>query len=156
MRGAPDRGARCKNVEYVRARPFSNWLNERYEVHLQGEPAYASHAMTLLLGEIGWPTNEAGSRRLYRYRHCVMSGSCKGVKGSRPTEWFERDVVEDALHFAGQDFYELYGEYAHERDLPLEPAAWCPSCQSHVTPINGCCPWDDWVISEGHMNRLAA
>jgi hypothetical protein len=143
MMGA-DRGPRSKNTEYVRAQPFSAWLSDRYEFHLQGRPSWAGDAMTRLLAEIGWPTNEAGARRLYRYRYGLMSGSRNGVKGPRKTDWFERDVVEDALHMAGVSIYALYPELGHERDVELEPDTWCPGCQDHVTPIRGECPWCSW------------
>lgn len=137
---------RRKNTEYVRARPFADWLTERFEYFSSRFPSETSEASARVCIEIGWGPTEAAARKLYRYRRCLYAGSEDRRKFERRTEWFRRAVVEDALHMAGVDFYGMYPEFAHETNIPLEPAVWCPHCRSEVTPILGECPWDGWRL----------
>jgi hypothetical protein len=157
--------ARYKGGEYVPAQPFADWINARVASYQAQETGMAAHQLTAVkrtAEDLGWGSHDGGIRKLYRYRHMLRT---VGGGGSRaravaqrdiPTDKFPRPVVEDALFTAGVDFYEMYPQFAHERDIELEPAAWCPNCRSHVTPIQGECPWDGWRISDGHMNLRAA
>lgn len=108
------------------------------------------------------------SRTLWRYTH--WRDSC-----GRPTTVAPRWYVEDMLERAGLRFSDLYpgsfekapGERGPARDvlryidllgnccdeeIELEPDAWCRCCREFVTPIFGCCPWDDTPI---HMELAA-
>jgi hypothetical protein len=156
MRRADRKNGPGSARDYVRARPFRDWLNARLEWHRHGLPSEFSQPALQLLEEIGWPTTSSGARKLYRYRYGVLEGSVNGEKKTRRTEWYPRELVEDALHMAGVDFYSMYPEFAHEQNIPLEETAWCPSCAGHTTPVAGVCPWCEWRISDGHMNGLAA
>ena len=81
-------------------------------------------------------------RTLWRYLH-RLDGS------DQPTATISRYAVEDMLTRAGEDFYALYPEYEHERDVELEPDGWCPHCQELTTPVEGKCLW-----CEGRLMRL--
>lgn len=149
--------------EYIPGKPFAAFIEARVAFHERGQqnrPASHRDGPKKVAEEFGWGSGDAGVRKLYRYRHGLHSVRPGGKRGSPsrdvPTERVPRPLVEDALARAGVDFYEVYTEFAHERDIEIEPAAWCPNCQEHVTPIKGECPWDGWRISEGHMNRAAA
>lgn len=154
--------ARYPGGEYVPAKPFADWIEERirfYDRQQPGTPLTHRDSASRVARDLGWGDKESGARKLYRYRHCLKTmkrGSRYGRSFDVPTDKFPRPPIEDALFRAGVDFYSVYPEYAHERDIELEPAAWCPACREHVTPIDGECPWDGWRISEGHMNGQVA
>lgn len=145
----------------VPAGPFIAVIEQRIAFHKSRAlfPATNDDCLRRVAEEFGWE-GENGIRRLYRFRHGLKATKQppgrRGKSVELRTDSFAREAVEDALHHAGIDFYSVYTEFAFERDIELEPAAWCPACQSHETPIDGCCPWCDWRISEGHMNRQAA
>jgi hypothetical protein len=166
---------RRTNAEYVPSGPFQTWLNERVTYwERQFETSRYSNqnlsAVRMVCAEIGWGGTEAGVRRLYKYRHAVKETKTGGRGGPRltlPAFQFPRDVVEDALHAASVDFYEVYPQYAHEQQGPPQPEAWCPNCQDHVLVVRETwlagrrrelrekfvCVWCDWVMSEGHLNQ---
>lgn len=146
--------------ERVPARPFAEWLRARVEFYERQQRAVKSwdrNALAQVAAECGWP-GESGQRKLYRYlRELKSTKRGRRAKSMEvPAETYPRPVVEDALHHAGVDFYSIYPELAYERDIELEPAAWCPACQEHVTPIGGECPWDGWRIPAGHLNEQVA
>src|SRR5687767_11246626 len=102
--------------EPVPAWPFSEWLNDRaayWVVRVGGRDQDA--ALRHVAGECGWPGN-SGLRKLYRYRYQQRSTSVRDERGRRksdiPTITFPRDVVEEALHHAGEDFAGLFVGYA--------------------------------------------
>jgi hypothetical protein len=138
--------------EYVPAEPFGRWLQVRFEFHryrlaLPGDDAGASMgAHRALADELGW-NGDGGVRKLYRYRH-MRKETARGSRrnGTRvgvvfDQTHFPRCEVEEALHFAGVSFWELYPEIAAAEDVPLEPEMVCWECKDLVTPINGLCPW---------------
>lgn len=155
----------------VPAKPFSDWLNERYERYQREYNQRESLVgPTVRLGkEIGFDAgvsdDKSLARRLYRYRHMITeTGTGSRRKGTfkrvvRAIEEFPRSVVQEALDTVDRDlFYEVYPQYAHERaetilydDVTLEPDAYCPHCQEWVTPIDGLCPW--CVCEHGHLFR---
>lgn len=118
-----------RGTEYVPAAPFAEWLNQRL-----GEIAAASNelqdACAILAAEVGWTDNsvQAGIRKLYRFRHQLMSGSVKCKKGDYPTDVFTRSSVEEALNRAGLRLGELYpyealvDEFAAEYAVPRDQA----------------------------------
>jgi len=155
---------KLKGTEYVPATPFSQWLQERYEFHVRrfniGYGSLADSgpgpAIAAVCQEIGWE-GDAGTRRLYRYRHQLSEsrvGKKRGKNGdrnpgisvTRTAEQWPRRVVEDALHRAGVLFEDLYPEIAAAEDRPLEPAMDCWTCSDVVHPIGGRCPWCETVL----------
>lgn len=147
----------ARQKENVPVGPFMELLNEwveHYRAIFPGSSAEkTSAAIRKVAEDLGWE-GEPGMRKLYRYRRGLKSTRNRRTAPNReiPTGTFPRATVEDALHRAGVDFYSIYPEFSHERDIELEPAAWCPACREHCHPIGGCCPWCDWRISDGHMN----
>lgn len=155
------RPKQLRRGEQILAKPFSDWLNERYVYHerrllAQGLPITQTQrsnsgangvdcrAMEAVAEEIGWnigDSKEPGVRRLYRYRNQLMAGSVNRVRYERPTDFFPRKVVEEALHSAGIGMWELYPELVEGENIELEPDEWCPKCEDTVTPIDGVCPW---------------
>ena len=159
-----------KISEPIPPEPFQEWLLARIEYHQQRAEAEgrqygitpAAGAVQRVCEEIGWEWTDTSARRLYRWRHGVTDSKVGGRHGKRVTiprkVGLERGEVEDALQAAGVDFYELYPEFAHERDGGPEPEAWCPGCRDHVLVVHNAheepvCIWCDWKISDGHMNR---
>jgi hypothetical protein len=151
-----------KPMEYIPVEPFRSWLNERYAEFEEGTDVAGVLGPSAQVCElIGWSTEESSCRRLYRFRRGISETRVGGRKGrSRTTtaRGFDRIVVEDALHAAGEDFYDFYPEYAHERNGGPEPEAWCPNCADHVLVVHNkaeepVCVWCDWKISDGHLNR---
>ena len=149
--------------------PFQRWLNERMTYHqacYEKERRWTPDLNPLgpvarMLEEIGWEDSDTTARKLYRWRmgtsDCRPEGkSGPRISGTPRKRGLPRAEVEDALHTAGVDFYELYAQFAHERNGEPEPEAWCPACQSHVMtePVGSkhVCIWCDWEISDGHMN----
>lgn len=148
---------RRKDCEMIPAQPFSDWLNnrvayweQRYDGH-HGLPPGEDSPAARVARECGW-AGETGLRRLYRHRHRVLESAVgknrhsKGVRTVRVTDWFPRDVVEDALHEAGVLFSDVYPEIAAAEDVVLEPAKWCAGCREERTPINGVCPFCEWRL----------
>jgi hypothetical protein len=134
----------------IPAQPFSDWLNNRvayWEQRLNGHyclPSGEDAPAVRVARECGW-IGETGTKRLYRFRHRLLESAVgknrhnKGVRITRVTDWFPRDVVEDALHEAGVLFADVYPEIAAAEDVFLEPAKWCAGCREERTPINGIC-----------------
>ena len=142
--------------ETVPAAPFAQWLNRRLgQIAARADTEFRG-AVEALVYELGWdtPTLNAGIRKLYRFRHQLMSGSRGGVKGSRPADTFPRETVEEALYHAGVMFDDIYPEIAAEEDVELEPDAFCHGCRDQVIPIDGCCPWCDWRTGPPTGQRL--
>jgi hypothetical protein len=124
-----------KGTEYVPAAPFADWLNQRLGEIASGTEL--EEACAILAEEVGWSdtSKQAGIRKLYRFRHQLMSGSVGSVKKERPTDVFTRRSVEEALNHAGLRLGELYPyealvdefvmEFAVPRDQGYELAdAW--------------------------------
>ena len=164
----------AKATEYVRVKPFMDFLNAKWAKY-EAECAGANNNMrgpgVYVCRDIGWPMTEAGVRRLYRYRRGLTDtkrGGRQGVNVSLPAIGFDRATVEEAFHYAGEDFYEFYPEFAHERSGPPEPEAWCPSCRDHVMVVRETyktrklkqdrerlvCVWCSWKMTDGHLNGL--
>jgi hypothetical protein len=133
--------------------PFQRWLNDRA----------AESSAPQVVALVGWddPSEDAGLRRLYRYRHArseTNRGGSNGRKGKRcvvHSPHFERAVVEDALDHAGVDLADVYPREMYPalfEDIPLEEEQWCPSCQDSCTPIYGVCPFCEWSFRK----KLAA
>lgn len=153
--------------ERVPAGPFAEWLNERFARFLVEAGGSLSDVppgrgpAQRLCEEIGWGYAEVAARRLYRYRRCLTDTKANGRRIVKEAETVRRSLVEDALHAAGVDFYDVYPDYAHERCGDPEPEAWCPSCQSHVMVDkipHGAghvfrCVWCRWRMSKGHLNE---
>jgi len=130
----------------IPSKPFVDWLWEQRRV-LDRDP---SRWVTDVAGRA---TEHAPTRTLAarcgvceRTLHRYMKGL---DSNSDPTDVLGRYLVEDILHRAGVDFYSLYPEFEHERDIELEPEAWCDKCLDIVTPLDDRCPWcntrtDQW------------
>lgn len=73
-------------------------------------------------------------RTLWRYLHRLDTEG-------RPTTTLSRYSVEDMLNRAGEDFYAVYAQLEHERDIELEPDVFCPRCGEMTTPHEGTCLW---------------
>jgi hypothetical protein len=127
--------------------PFQRWLNDRA----------AESSAPRVVALIGWDdtTEDAGLRRLYRYRHArseTNRGGRAGKKGKAcvlPATHFERSVVEDALDHAGVELSDIYPPERYPalyEDIPLEPEAFCANCQDTCTPIYGECPWCEGTL----------
>jgi hypothetical protein len=152
---------RC-NEPTVAAKPFADWLKAKTAEYSRELP---SGNMTkggfIPLGpcerlacELGWGDNSAGVRRLYRYQNQLVERSMNSrtLRWLETADMFARSVVENACHhYDPHLFYRLYPELEHERDVMLEPDAWCPFCAQWVTPVDGLCPW--CVCSHGHLFR---
>ena len=163
--------------EYVRVKPFMDFVNglwDKYEAETEGAGNGSRGPGIQVCADIGWPTSEAGVRRLYRYRRGLTDtkrGGRAGASVSVAAIGFDRATVEEALFHAGEDFYEFYPEFAHERSGPPEPEAWCPACADHVMVVTKTwkvragrrgwdtrealvCAWCDWKMTDGHLNGL--
>lgn len=114
---------------YVPAEPFRRLLEERYDRYLLEEDeatyCHASHPhigpAQRLARELGWGTSDSAVRRLYRFRKALKSSKRRrdDINREVPTNQYQRHVVEDALHYLGIPFGELYPELAAE-ELPDE------------------------------------
>jgi hypothetical protein len=75
-------------------------------------------------------------------------------------DFYERHVVEDALHHAGMHLEDLYPpeHYAalYQDDIAPEPEAWCPNCQRSQQPVLGHCYVCDWRIADPRAMREEA
>lgn len=76
--------------EPVPVQPFLEWFDRHVRLHGDQEAPVAA-----ALATIGWD-DDAGQRRLNRWRHEMTM--------------VDRDQVEDALHLAGVQFWEVYGD----------------------------------------------
>jgi hypothetical protein len=122
----------AKGGVQIPAWPFAEWLNLRVASKMAlAETGEAKRSVLAQVAqECGWGREDGGLRKLYRYRH-MQKGTSVKVQGEKnrhrkvdiTTHLFFRDVVEDALHMAGVDFYDLYIEYAHRLEgEPGRPA----------------------------------
>lgn len=153
--------ARRADIPTVPAEPFSRWLSAQYDEYEKQDANASACDQDVALGpaqrlaeEIGWGSDDAGIRRLYRYRKQVIerTASSRGVRWTETADSWPRDAVEDACHRVHPDlFLDLYPELRFERDVVLEPDAYCPFCEELVTPIDGLCPW--CVCEHGHLFR---
>jgi hypothetical protein len=150
--------ARRRHEPVVPAKPFADWLQAKYAEYETSHaflPSGHSGFVPLgpserLAGELGWGDNQAGVRRLYRYRHQLAERHSNKRRRMGVAETYLRSMVENACHrYDPELFAELYPELAD--DIVLEPDAWCPFCQDLVTPIDGLCPW--CVCEHGHLFR---
>lgn len=134
--------------------PLTAWCHEQVEIAARRRAHLDPSRTNRLYG----PTAELADRLgiqvrvLNRLMRGVYAGCQDGHKGEFPTDTIARYYVEDLLVRAGVDFYDLYPELEGERDIKLEPDAWCRCCREFVTPIFGCCPWDDTPV---HMEMAA-
>jgi hypothetical protein len=148
---------RRKDREMIPAQEFADYLNNRvahWEQRLNGHyclPSGEDAPAVRVARECGW-VGETGMKRLYRFRHRLLESATgknrhnKGIRTVTVTDWFPRDVVEDALHEAGVPFADVYPEIAAAEDVFLEPAKWCAGCREERTPINGVCPFCEWRL----------
>ena len=170
---------KLRTADCVPVEPFRSWLNERYAKYVQdlggGEVNQSGNEAARGMGpaqrvciDIGWGSKETATRKLYRYRLGITETAIKRDKKivkkiRRDAIGFDRKTVEDALHHAGEDFYQMYAEYwlprigtrgrplevlryilgmsvlaGHlvDRDEPLQPEAWCPGCRCHVLVVD--------------------
>lgn len=159
---------RVPKHEWIDPAPFAALINARCARYLEeagGTLANVPDGMGpagRICDDFGWGYTENSQRRLYRYRYQITDTKVNGLRVVKKAQGISRTVVEDALHAAGIDFYDLYPEYAHERSGPLAPEAWCPSCQEHVmlervrqgaTGHRFRCIWCKWAMSKGHLNE---
>jgi hypothetical protein len=114
----------AKGGPQVPAWPFADWLNQRiakYEACAQAVDERRS-VLSRVADECGWGQEDAGLRKLYRFRH-MQKGTSVKVQGQRnkhrkvdiTAHSFLRDTVEDACHVAGIDFTELYVGWAEQK-----------------------------------------
>lgn len=135
--------------EPIDFRPFLVWcvLRERAitreidrsTLQIRGDKGNNSHSAARpdspsgrLLDEIGWD-RESGARRLFRW--CNEPSTSGQV---------ERAVIEDALHHAGVDFYDVYPDL--EPDVTSLRDGYCLACRDDVTTADGRCPWCDGEV----------
>lgn len=144
--------------ERVPAKPFADWLNERFaryqaEHERSGNLAQYTPGAVVPLSptqqlalDLGWGHSESAERKLYRCRNMLYTGSRGSVKGEYPTDNFLRTIVEDALDHAGVPLEDVYPDLAV--DVDVEPEAYCATCHLDVTPVNGACPWCEGQTGE--------
>lgn len=131
-------------VPRVAAGPFVAWCEGQLRVIAHGRavgptpsghtgegPSLGCRAHQTLAFRLG-----VDPRTMHRYLRALDGGD-------HPATTLSRDSVEDMLHRAGEDFYAVYPDYLHERDIELEPDQWCPWCQQTTTPMGGICLWCD-------------
>lgn len=147
--------------EWIDPRPFADWLNDRVAKY-EADDKYTSASPALgplrrLCRELGWGDSDNACRKLYRYRRQLTDTKAGGLRVTKPAKGVSRTVVEDALHHAGVEFYDVYPEFARERSGAPDPEAWCPSCQEHVLVVRAGsvfrCAWCSWRMSKGHLNE---
>jgi hypothetical protein len=136
----------------IPAWPFAEWLTSRVAFWLprvggSGQDAALRH----VAGECGW-MGDSGLRMLYRFRYQQRSTSTPlGARGRFKktdvyTTTFPRETVEEALHHAGVDFYDLHIEYAHrcegERARPRDVLDFIAAYEPIVDELVGSAdPW---------------
>lgn len=101
----------------------------------QVKPTRPRRASSILLDEIGWD-REAGERRLFRW---CNEPTVSGV--------VERAVIEDALHHARVDFYDVYPDL--EPDVGVLRDGYCLACARETTTTDGNCPWCEGPLEPG-------
>jgi hypothetical protein len=123
--------------------PFTAWCNQQVELASKGRGINSFY--TDKYGPCAAVADRLGIhvRILNRLMRGVYAGSRDSCKGEFPTDTISRYYVEDLLARAGVDFYEVYPQFEHERDIKLEPDAWCRCCAEYVTPVDGVCLWCD-------------
>lgn len=131
--------------------PFSAWCNDQIQQATKrqgGRLVGWDRVRSDTCGPAGELADRLGIhiRCLNRLRRGVYAGSQARRKGEFPADTISRYYVEDLLARAGVDFYDVYVDLAHERDIELEPDGWCSCCREYVTPIRGLCPWDDTPV----------
>jgi hypothetical protein len=160
--------------DLIPAAPFREYLNQRiafWEKALGEETGVnrgpdGAGPQRRVCDELGW-VNDSGIRRLYRMRNGLRGVGRNKASRDVPTEHFSRAVVEDALHFAGIDFTDMYLSYARRLEGRPGPArvvltfidsfelmaeelcapvevreAWCSPCgEVTLRDGNGDCHW---------------
>jgi hypothetical protein len=127
----------------IPAEPFVAWCEQRLRVLAK------DGAIGILPSDARQRTMIArGARTVLAYRLGIEDRTLwRYLNGwdsvARPTRTLPRHPVEDMLHRAGEDFYAVYPQYAHERDIELEPDVWCAMCKQVTTPLDGVCLWCD-------------
>lgn len=132
--------------------PMREWLTERMYSFQLNERAVSSDALGAhatftphqrLLRLLGWDHegNGTGERRLYRWLN--------------EADVIDRRDVEEALHTAGVDWFDVYP--APEDARPDEDDVdeeFCFACRAFVTPIGGCCAWCDRPVMRVDLRNL--
>jgi hypothetical protein len=136
---------RRTNGPQVPLKPFQDWI----ESELATRPDDTS--------AVGWLAQRLGTtdRSLHRIRHGIACGKRDGAAFTFHVDTWGRYRIEDMLHRAGADFYDVYPGFAHERDVVLEPESWCPTCREVVTPMDGVCLWCDEVLTKPQLEDAA-
>ena len=146
----------------IPAGPFIAWLTQRFlhyrDQELKWCPSLSTTGAAVKLGkEIGWE-GPAGQRRLYDFRNGVKRKGHGNASGG-PRLYAELALVEDALWRAGVEFWEVYPEEQYPalyRDIPPEPACWCPNCAREQQPVLGYCETCDWRMDSAARGEVAA
>jgi hypothetical protein len=135
--------------------PFTAWCNDQVEQAAKraGAPRGWDVARSNMYGAATDVAERLGVhiRILNRLRRGMYAGSKDHRKGEFPADTISRYYVEDLLTRAGTSFYDVYPEFAHERDIELEPDEFCLQCGEYTTPIQGCCPWCDTRVDDLRM-----
>lgn len=135
---------RTRHGPQIPLKPFQDWIEQQLG---DGDDIGACARLAQRLGTT--------DRSLHRIRHGIACGKKDGQSFTFTVDTWGRFRIEDMLHRAGADFYDVYPEFAHERDVELEPDAWCEGCRDVVTPVNGICLWCDGVVSKPQFEDAA-
>lgn len=138
---------RARVGQQIPLAPFQAWCKEQIRIAAVRRGPFATFAP---YGPVNELADRIGlhPRVLNRITRGVYAGHRDGRKGDIPTDTIGRHDVENALTRAGVDFYGVYPEFEHERDIELEMDQFCSECGEWVTPIKGRCPWDDTDLME--------
>jgi hypothetical protein len=135
--------------------PFSAWCNEQVKETAKrtGDIRGWDVARSNMYGATTAVADRLGVhvRIFNRLARGMYAGSQNSCKGEFKADTISRYYVEDMLTRAGVDFYDVYPDLEFERDIELEPDAFCRQCGEYVTPIQGCCPWCDTGVDGMEM-----
>jgi hypothetical protein len=135
--------------------PFAAWCNDQVQQAAKRTEGISGWdvARNNMYGSVAAVADRLGIdvRNLNRLCRGMYAGSRNRRKGEFPADTISRYYVEDLLTRAEVSFYEIYPEFAHERDIELEPGAWCRCCAEYVTPVDGICLWCDTPVDDLRM-----